>query len=63
MTVKELKEKLGKLPDSAVVRFMTDSEDNPLQDYYDASLVYYLELVQKMVRRLRISRRKKRYSR
>ena len=46
MTVKELKEKLGKLPDSAVVRFMTESEDNPLQDYYDAERVYYLELVQ-----------------
>ena len=47
MTVKELKEKLGKLPDSAVVRFMTDREDSPLQDYYDAKLVFYLELVQK----------------
>lgn len=47
MTVKELKEKLEKLPDSAVVRFMTDNEDNPLQDYYDARRVYYLELVQK----------------
>lgn len=46
MTVKELKEKLEKLPDSAVVRFMTDNEDNPLQDYYDAERVYYLELVQ-----------------
>lgn len=46
MKVKELKEKLGKLPDDAVVRFMTDSENNPLQDYYDARLVYYLELVQ-----------------
>lgn len=46
MTVKELKEKLGRLPDSAVVRFMTGSEDNPIQDYYDARLVYYLELVQ-----------------
>lgn len=46
MTVKELKEKLGKLPDDAVVRFRTDSEDNPLQDYYDAKRVYYLELVQ-----------------
>ena len=47
MTVKELKEKLGKLPDSAVVRFMTEDEDNPLQDYYDAERVYYLEFVQK----------------
>lgn len=46
MTVKELKEKLEKLPDSAVVRLMTDSEDNPLQDYYDAKIIYYLELVQ-----------------
>lgn len=45
MTVKELKEKLKKLPDSAVVRFMTDSEDNPLQDYCDAKYIYYLELV------------------
>ena len=47
MTAKELKEKLEKLPDSAVVRLMTDSEDNPLQDYYDAKCIYYLELVQK----------------
>ena len=47
MTVKELKEKLEKLPDSAVVRVMTDSEDNPLQDYYDAKRVYFLEFVQK----------------
>ena len=47
MTVKELKEKLEKLPDSAVVRFMTDSEDNLTRDYYDAKFVYYLELVQK----------------
>ena len=47
MTVKELKEKLEKLPDSAVVRFMTDNEDNLTQDYYDAKFVYYLELVQK----------------
>ena len=47
MTVKELKEKLEKLPDSAVVRVMADSEDNPLQDYYGAERVYYLELVQK----------------
>lgn len=47
MTVKELKEKLGKLPDSAVVRFMIDSKDNPIQDYYDAECVYYLEFVQK----------------
>lgn len=46
MTVKELKEKLEKLPDSAIMRFMTDSEDSPLQDYYDAKYVYYLELVQ-----------------
>lgn len=45
MTVKELKEKLEKLPDSAVVRLMNDSEDNPMQDYDDASYVYYLELV------------------
>ena len=45
MTVKELKEKLGKLPDGAVVRFMIDSEGSPLQDYYDARLVYYMELV------------------
>lgn len=46
MTVKELKEKLEKLPDSAAVRFMTDCKDNPPQDYYDARLVYYIELVQ-----------------
>lgn len=43
MTVKELKEKLGNVPDSAEVRLMTDSEDNPLQDYYDAKRVYYLK--------------------
>ncbi len=43
MTVKELKEKFEKLPDSAEVRLMTDSEDNPLQDYYDAKRVYYLK--------------------
>ena len=47
MTVKELKEKLGKLPDSAAVRLMIDSEDNPIKYYYDARLVYYIELVQK----------------
>ena len=47
MTVKELKEKLEKLPDSAIIRLMTDSEDNPLQDYYDAKYLYYLEFVQK----------------
>ena len=47
MTVKELKEKLEKLPDSAVVRRMTDNEDNLTRDYYDAKFVYYLELVQK----------------
>lgn len=47
MTVKELKEGLEKLPDGALVRLMTDSEDNPLQDYYDARRIYYLELVQK----------------
>ena len=50
MTVKELKEKLEKLPDSAVVRLMEDSEYNPLQDCYDAydaKCIYYLELVQK----------------
>ena len=46
MTVKELKDKLENLPDSAVVRFMTGREDNPLQDYYDAERVYYLKLVQ-----------------
>ena len=46
MTVKELREKLEKLPDRAVVRLMTDSEDNPLQDYYDTGCIYYLELVQ-----------------
>lgn len=46
MTVKELKEKLGKLPDDAVVRFMTDREDNPLQAYYDARFIYYLEFLQ-----------------
>ena len=45
MTVKELKEKLGKLPDNAAVRLMTESEDNPLQDYYDAAYAYYLELM------------------
>lgn len=45
MTVKELKEKLEKLPDNAAVRLMTDSEDNPLQDYDDAAYVYYLELM------------------
>lgn len=46
MTVKELKEKLEKLPDSAAVRLMIDSEDNPIKYYYDARLVYYMELVQ-----------------
>ena len=45
MTVKELKEKLEKLPEEAVVRLMTDSEENPLQGYDDAAYVYYLELV------------------
>lgn len=45
MTIKELKEKLEKLPDNAAVRLMTDSEDNPLQDYDDAAYVYYLELM------------------
>lgn len=47
MTVKELKEKLEKLPDSAVVHFVTYSEYAPSQGYYDdAKLVYYLEIVQ-----------------
>lgn len=42
MTVKELKEKLKKLPDNAAVHFYI-----PSQDYYDdAKLVYYLEIVQ-----------------
>lgn len=47
MTVKELKEKLEKLPDSVAVRLVTNSGDNPLQDYYDVERVYYLEVVQK----------------
>lgn len=47
MTVKDLKEKLEKLPDNADVRFVTDSKDNLTQDFYDAEFVFYLELMQK----------------
>lgn len=45
MTIKELKKKLENLPEEAEVRLMTDSENNPLQNYYDAEFVYYLELI------------------
>lgn len=45
MTVKDLKEKLEKLPESAVVRFVTDSDDNPLKNFYYAEFIYYLEFV------------------
>lgn len=46
MTVKELKEKLEKLPDSAVVRFVSDSKDNLTRNFYEAELIFYLELMQ-----------------
>lgn len=35
MNVKELRQKLEKIPDDAAVRFVSGAEDNLTNDYYD----------------------------
>ena len=47
MTLKELKAKIEQLPDDAVVRFTTGADDNIINDYYDATMVMYFEILEK----------------
>lgn len=47
MTIKELKQKLEKLPDDASVRFVSVATDNLTQDYFDTATAVYVENLEK----------------
>jgi len=47
MNVKELRQKLEKIPDDAAVRFVSDAEDNLTNDYYDTETAVYVERLER----------------
>ena len=47
MNVKELRQKLEKIPDDAAVRFVSDAEDNLTNDYYDTETAVYVEWLER----------------
>lgn len=47
MTIKELKQKLEKIPDDASVRFVSVATDNLTQDYFDTETAVYVENLEK----------------
>lgn len=47
MNVKELRQKLEKIPDDAAVRFVSDAEDNLTNDYYDTETAIYVERLER----------------
>lgn len=47
MNVKELRQKLEKIPDDAEVRFVSDAEDNLTNDYYDTETAVYVEQLER----------------
>ena len=46
MTVKELKEKIEKLPEDAKILFVTDRTDNIIQNFYTAEGLIYIEVME-----------------
>lgn len=47
MNVKELRQKLEKIPDDAAVRFVSVAEDNLTNDYYDTETAIYVERLER----------------
>lgn len=47
MNVKELRQKLEKIPDDAAVRFESGAEDNLTNDYYDTETAVYVERLER----------------
>lgn len=47
MNVKELRQKLEKIPDDAAVRFVSGAEDNLTNDYYDTETAIYVERLER----------------
>lgn len=47
MNVKELRQKLEKIPDDAAVRFVSCAEDNLTNDYYDTETAVYVERLER----------------
>lgn len=47
MNVKELRQKLEKIPDDAAVRFASGAEDNLTNDYYDTETAVYVERLER----------------
>ena len=46
MTVKELKEKIEKLPEDAKILFVTDRTDNIIQNFYTVEGLIYIEVME-----------------
>ena len=47
MNVKELRQKLEKIPDDVAVRFVSGAEDNLTNDYYDTETAIYVERLER----------------